>query len=698
MKAERGAWLAALGGGAAFLAFTHGAILDPGYTGWLFSHPDTATGYLGWQFYRQAPLWQLPFGATPAYGMEIASSVVFSDSIPLLALLLRPLSAWLPGEFQYFGLWLALCFVLQALFAYRLLARFGVEPVLALLGSAFFVMAPPYLFRLSGHYALCAQWIVLAALHLYFSPRASLRAWGLLLAGSVLVHFYLFAMAVSVWLADLWQRQWRGELAPRRAAHGFLATAALVFALMWFAGYFTIGAGASATPGFGNYRMNLLAPIDPDRIWSRLLPDQPGGRGDHEGLSYLGTGMLALAVLAAGCLVWRRRLPRLERPAAVPLAVLSVLLTVYAVSNRVSAGGADLFTYDVPVALQPITDLLRVSGRMFWPVYYLLCLGILLAVVRLLPRRVAIGACAALLVAQVADSWRALEQYHARLAHAPAWVSPLRSALWGQIGARSERLVYVLPRNAIDAYLPWAAFAAEHRLPINFGYFARVDAEKLTAARNGLEEAVLAGRLQPRSLYVFESDPLWNLAWAQRRPGDLAGVLDGFRIMAPALGACDGCALGDLRRDEGVGYVLGEPIELGAAARRRYPMGGWSPPEPWGVWSQARVASLIIRLARVPAGDLRLTLEARAFVNSAHDQQRVVVSVNGVSLDTLTFAAAGAAEARSVRIPHAALDGNKGLVMMRFVFPDARTPRELGMGDEELPRALGLVTARLDEF
>ena len=696
MSTRRGAWLAALGGVAAFLVFTHGAILDPRNTAWLFTHPDTATGYLGWQFYRQGPLAQLPFGASPAYGMEIASSVVFSDSLPLAALLFRPFSAWLPDEFQYFGLWLALCFALQAVFAYGLLTRFGIERSLALLGSAFFVIAPPYLFRLSGHYALCGQWIVLAALYLYFAPRYSLRAWYLLAGISVLVHFYLFVMVGALWLADLWQRQWRGEIAPRQAARGFVGGVAITLALMWFAGYFTIGVGASATPGFGNYRMNLLAPIDPERIWSRLLPDQPSARGDHEGLSYLGTGMLVLAVLAAVCLVARRPLARVERASAVPLAVLAVLLTLYALSNRVSFGSTDLFSYAVPAAMQPITDLLRVSGRMFWPVYYLLCLGILVTVFRCLPRAAAIGTCAALLALQVADSWRALAQYHARLASAPAWVSPLRSPLWDQIGARSERVILVLPRNAIDAYLPWAAFAAEHRLAINFGYFARVDAEKLTAARNAVEQEILAGRLQRGSLYVFESDPLWNLASAQRRPADLAGVLDGFRIMAPGLGDCEGCALGDLKREQAPGYRLGERIELGSAARQRYPMGGWAVPEPWGVWSQARIASLIIRLARVPDGDLRLTLEGRAFVNAAHPRQQVVVSVNSVSLETLTLG--GAAESHSVRIPHAALAGNKGLVMLRFVFPDARTPRELGAGEDELPRALGLVAVRLDEF
>lgn len=701
MKADGGLWLAALVGAAAFLGLTHGAILDPRNTGWLFAHVDTATSYLGWKFYRQAPLLQLPFGANPAYGLEMGSSVVFSDSIPLAAFLFKPLSPLLPADFQYLGLWLALCFVLQAVFAYRLLLRFCGERALALLGSAFFLIAPPFLFRLSGHYALCGQWMILAALDLYFAPRASRRAWWLLLGASALVHFYLLAMAGAIWAADLWQRQWRHEVAPRRAAGEFLAGAGLTLGLMWVAGYFMIGASAGATPGFGMYRMNLLALVDPNRGWSRLLPDQPGGLGDHEGFSYLGIGMLVLAAIAGYQVLARRGALMPERPALVPLLVVSLLLTLYAFSNRVSLGSVELFAYSVPAALQPLADLLRGSGRMFWPVYYLLYLAILAAVFRGLPRRVALGICGALLALQIADCAQALQQYRDRLARAPAWVSPLKSPLWGELGARYAKVIYVLPRNALDTFVPWAAFAADHGLAINFGYFARVDAEKLTAARIEIERSIIAGRLQADSLYVFESDPLWNLAAEQRRPADVVGVLDGFRIIAPGLAACEACdrsALKDVKLEESPGYPLGESIQFGSAAARRYPMAGWSLPERWGIWSQAQATTVVIRLAREPARDLVLTLEGRAFTDDAQPQRKVVVSVNSVVLETLAFTAQRERERYKVRIPQSALAGNKRLVMIRFVFPDARVPGERGLGDDGLPRAFGLIAIRLDEI
>lgn len=55
---------------------------------------DPATHWLGWQFFRNSPLLQWPLGANPDYGMEIGSSIIFSDSIPLLAFIFKPLGAF----------------------------------------------------------------------------------------------------------------------------------------------------------------------------------------------------------------------------------------------------------------------------------------------------------------------------------------------------------------------------------------------------------------------------------------------------------------------------------------------------------------------------------------------------------------------------------------------------------------------------
>jgi hypothetical protein len=102
------AWQAFLIGGLAFFLVTNGVVPRPGNLDWLMEG-DRAMNLLGWMFFRNGPVLQQPFGANWQEGMDISSSIVYTDSISLMAFLFKPFNAWLPERFQYFGIWL--CFV-----------------------------------------------------------------------------------------------------------------------------------------------------------------------------------------------------------------------------------------------------------------------------------------------------------------------------------------------------------------------------------------------------------------------------------------------------------------------------------------------------------------------------------------------------------------------------------------------------------
>ena len=90
---------------ATFGALTNWRILNPLFVRWLY-WGDPSTSYLGWQFFRKTPFIQFPIGASPNYGVGFSSSIMFTDSVPLIAIPLKYLSFLLPHEFQYFGLWI----------------------------------------------------------------------------------------------------------------------------------------------------------------------------------------------------------------------------------------------------------------------------------------------------------------------------------------------------------------------------------------------------------------------------------------------------------------------------------------------------------------------------------------------------------------------------------------------------------------
>ena len=216
-------------------------VLDPRNVAWLRGG-DPATHYLGWLFFRQSD-WAWPPGANPDYGLELGSSIVYSDSLPLLAFFFKPFDALLPETFQYLGLWLFVCFLLHSYFAWKLVGLMSTDTLLRVPAVVLLLFAPPMLARLSGHWSLVSHFLILAALYITLRPSREGRrpAWTALLAAATLVHAYFLAMLGLIWLTDLTGRAWRRELTARGALVEFASLLLFVYTLAWMAGYFMVG-------------------------------------------------------------------------------------------------------------------------------------------------------------------------------------------------------------------------------------------------------------------------------------------------------------------------------------------------------------------------------------------------------------------------------------------------------------------------
>ena len=108
---------------------------------------------------------------------------------------------------------------------------------------------------------------------------------------------------------------------------------------------------------------------------------------------------------------------------------------------------------------------------------------------------------------------------------------------------------------------------------------------------------------------------------------------------------------------------------------------GWSGPEPWGVWSQARTAALRLPLPPAAMGPYTLRFFGHAFAREG--QQDVSVVIGGRMVAQWSFASLAADEWREARIPAELVAPGTDL---EVVFEIAR-PAPPGNGD---PRNLGL--------
>lgn len=512
-------------------------ILPSSDTGWMLSGrigPDPVQYWLGWTaFARDA--WRWPPGANPGLGMELASSIFYSDSIPLLAFFFKALRPLVEVN-QYWGLWIYACGALQGLFAWRLMGLATTEPLARLAVAGLFVLQPLLLGRLGGHFALGGQFLLLIGLWLCLTPGQGWRrmaAWAALVGAASLVQAYLLPMVAALWAADWLARAADAERrgGARIAVEAVAVPGAGVLGL-WAAGFFLLDGGFGGTwGGYGKMQLDLLAPFD-GGYWGGLLPDIETADHLEAGNSYPGLG--ALVVLALGALAWLLGpRGRLRRHWAL-LLVLAGLLA-FAVTHRVMIGGREFEVVALPDWLVETADALRASERFFWPVLYAALFGAAAALVGALGSRYAGLVLFAALMLQAADLRPGFARLHHYFQPQPPTV-PLRLSdpFWLE-AARRYAFVRVVPTGMqATNWEEVAVYAATLGLQSDAVYLARIDPRAVEALNAAVARRLERGEHEPHTFYVLGDEAALDRARAGMDPArDLLDRFDGRWVLAP---------------------------------------------------------------------------------------------------------------------------------------------------------------------
>lgn len=490
------------------------AIANPRYIDWLFYGEDARVHFLGWHMYRHTP-WAMPLGATLSFAYPFGTSVGLTDSIPILAFLFKAIDPLLGGDWQYIGLWLMSCWMLQGVLGALLVSTATSSLLIQTLGAALFVMSPPLLLRF-GHAALSAHWMLLAALWFYFAPwtyekpRRSLLAWAVLAGIASATHPYLAAMVLAVCTAaharTIIERPakllWSGLL-PLAAIFGWSAV------VLWQAGYFVRGSGIGGELGLGEYSFNLLAPFMPGGSSAIFAagPFAPVSVLQYEGYSYPGAGVFLLtmvAVVAVALALLRRAFAPQRWVAHVPLIVVCVVMIAFAISPRMTAGARVLFEY--PAAVWGPFGVFRASGRFIWVPFYAAIAALVAVIIRTLPVRASVIVLAAAVLVQAYDLNVAYRG--ARTLRTQRWQGPLFNSFWSD-APRHYRHLTLWPTNlcegggtAVD-YVPFALVAGRAGVTLNAGFEARQDARHFVEYCRSFQARRTRGEMSDDELYVL---------------------------------------------------------------------------------------------------------------------------------------------------------------------------------------------------
>lgn len=517
-------------------------MVDPTQIPWLM-RGDWEWQFLGWHIFRHEN-WQFPLGKITGFWYPIGTSIGYTDSIPLFALLFKPLSPFLPADFQYIGLWFSSCFILQGIFAALLLRQFCKSLRLQTLGILFFLLTPILIYRI-GHPALCAHWLLLAALWLYVkdwntassSSRLHLKSWLLLTSLSAATHPYLTVMVLGLALA-FYTRIGLIERQPKLTSTllPMLLLGLTTLFIWWQIGYFILDQKNMELLGIGYYSMNLLSPLNSMGAGSLLFRDFPfATEGQYEGMNYLGAGGLIMG-LWAGYELKKRFIQPTTFRYFLPLIITSLLFFILAVSNKITLGSLTLVEFQGNFG--SVLNMFRTTGRFFWPVHYLLLLFIL----GLLIKRNSQGGSLLFLTLGLAFQLTDLSPVyysHHQVRHNPAlhwnpnmpvWENPLQSKFWQQTAAHYQHITLLPPiacGKPAAPYQPFAYWAGRYGLTLNTGHLARFDVKRTEDYCRQLLNEVQSGQVRADTIYIVHSDYLSDFQNNAQTPVTCTEI-DGF--------------------------------------------------------------------------------------------------------------------------------------------------------------------------
>ena len=511
--------------GAAFGIFvfiiTYGtAILNIGNDTWILNSPDIdiKQHYIGFLHYLNAP-WSFPLGCMDSLSYPYKMSVVWTDSIPGVCILVKLLKWAFPATPQLFGWFGLVTFALNGGTAALLLFRVTKNKTLSLFSALFFILSFPVLQRMYYHTSLSAHFIILSALLWFFSDMKktfSNRIAGYLFFAflCVSIHSYFLPMVGVILLFDTLKEYIRdkkesGELFFLCLPLVVFGAAALFF--LYAYGAFSMNVNhAGFSVGEFNSNLNTFF----NSLGDGLIPEFKNKYGtQYEGYGYLGLGVLFLSALAAVILIKRTVDKLIKKELKVYLrSHCKILLTacmfgifvLMAVFPEMDFNEYTLIPDIFPHTVKRLLGVFRSNGRFIWVAVYIVMLSSVYILNKTFNKKLIYIFLSLSLILQAADS----AQY----------ILSKREFYTGEYGYFSLMEMYgpgkedydhiIMTFDNGDFKMNFAYYAALDKKTINRFYFARDIDDAVNEKLEEYKSEAVSGHPDKRSVYIFNADTL----------------------------------------------------------------------------------------------------------------------------------------------------------------------------------------------
>jgi hypothetical protein len=667
-----------------FVAVLGTKILDFQYMEWLMTRFDPAQHFLGWNFFRNES-WNLPLGKIENFGYPQGTSILYTDSIPILAFVFKIFAVLLPQNFQYFGLWILLCYILQGIFGFILVRSITQIVSIQILSVMFFIISPIMLWRAYGHEALMAHWILLVGIILFLKrDRFPIYKWLLLVTISLLVHPYIFFMVTGLFLVQLFDM----SIMKKIVAFKFLVMYFLILAvdivfILWLEGYFVLGQ-TGTTGGFGHYNYNLTSFFNPQGWSNGLIQDRPTSTtGQYEGFSYFGAGIIIVLSWAFFQILQKPFLLKVPRKYLLGLSIIFASYLALAISNIVTFDNHTILTIPINDILASLLGIFRASGRLIWPLYYMIIFFALYVLIKGSSKKTIIILLSTSLFIQYYDLSKKMEEFHGIYNKSYVVNNPIKSDFWSFVSSHFEHIVYIPLKD--DEYLPFAYFASNHTMTLNIGYFARQNYEKRSTANEQQRKELLNGSYNDKTLYIIDKSVINQYL--------LKGLeiynIDGYFVFIPQMDSFKNeLSKYNLVKLELPKYNLDQEVLFGKNGNYvNFGISGWEQTSGEdGTWTEGNNSELLL-VANENLNEFKnlfLSFNTFPLINENLNSQHLIVKINDI---IIWDGSISKEEKIKIPIPNTVLS-KPNTLNIKFLVPTATSPKSIGINQDV--RILGL--------
>lgn len=498
------------------------SIVVPSDINWLMAaYHDWGTHYLGWANYQHES-WHFPIGHIENYNYPSGTNIGFTDSIPLFAIFFKLFSFLLPDTFQYFGIWLLSCHLLTGYFTYKILKRYTSNTIFLILSMLLVSYSPVLIYRMM-HPALCAHWLLIASIYYYTKKTTLKNVYSInnkqiiITVLSALINPYLFLMVIGFNIILPLKNYFFDQLISLKRAIIYVIIPMVASLFLWLIiGMISFGSQdytMEVDNAYGLYGLNLNSFYNSSGFSSFFSQLPSYTVQQYEGYAYLGLGVFILIFISIVYLVSKlfsyKRIVLRNYLWLMPYFILVILLSLFAISNKVSLNDQLLFEFNLPSLILKVGNIFRASGRFIWVFYYSIYLLTLICLLKFKwPNSIKIAVLMIIVSLQFYDI--KLLMTSKDYDYGNYEMKPLNEKEWRAITSNFTKIItYPLFENNLIYPLDYqdlCFIALKNKLPITCGYVARNSGNQNEKFKKQIELEVANAMINHDDIFIIAPD------------------------------------------------------------------------------------------------------------------------------------------------------------------------------------------------